>query len=103
MPVLCEPSQCHLCHTGYSRYLPLNKRGHSLYVSRLAYLFQSLYPTLGYRRALAGETPDPGTISLRDFLTNLHKDITTCWNFEDEEHVRYYFVVMSHTLDKVPR
>jgi hypothetical protein len=102
MPASCEPSQSHLSYPGHLRYLPLNKCGHGLYVSRTEFLCQSLDPTLGYSRDLAGGIPDSGRILLRDFLTKVSQDIITCWNFRDKNNVRYPCGVMSNFLTRFP-
>jgi hypothetical protein len=59
---------------------------HGRYVSQ-AHLFQSLYHTLDYGRALAGDSQ----LQLsRDLLAKVHKDIVTFWSFIDEKNVRYF-------------
>jgi hypothetical protein len=104
MPVPRKPSQSHLSHTGYLRCLSLDKHGRSLYVSKTAFLSHPAYHTSDYGRSLDGDMPVVGRVLLRDCLAQLHQDIITCWNFEDEERVRYLCSVMRHqnTLTMFP-
>jgi hypothetical protein len=64
----------------------------------MAFLCQSPYHTPDYRRSLDGDTRG-GTVLLRDCLREVHESIITCWNFGDEDKVRFPYDVMRNTIN----
>jgi hypothetical protein len=55
----------------------------------MVFLRPSLHHTSDYGRSLVGDMPGVESVKLRDCLAEAHQDIITCWNFRDEEKVRY--------------
>jgi hypothetical protein len=74
---------------------------HGRYVSQ-AHLFQSIYHTLDYGRALASGVEGSQPQLLGDLLAKVHNDVTTFWNFIDQQNVRYFCGVMAYTLIRSP-
>ena len=62
-----------------------------MYLLRV-FLSQLAYSTSDYRRTLFCSAPGSGGILLRDCVGKVHQEIITCWNFRDEEKVRYVFL-----------
>jgi hypothetical protein len=90
-------TQSYSIYIGHTRCLPLQQCMHGGYVPQ-AHLFQSLYHTLDYGRALASAQSQ----LLGDLLAKVHNDIITFWNFIDQQNVRYFCGIIAYTLIRSP-
>ena len=68
------------------------KHQHGLYVPKTVFLRTPLHHASDYGRSLVDNMPGVERVKLRDCLAEAHQDIITCWNFRDEEKVKYHSV-----------